>query len=129
MIFEASMKPFSNSPKFLSAKLVYNILKALFAQTKIVPFNSCSLRRTKQKNNKKLKLLVRCMLLQQFPARLILHLEEKIIKTWNDLKGDETFSPVGKLLKLRKQTTQRPQEVPEIDQFHQFPVSAHIQKH
>lgn len=35
MISEASMKPFSNSPKFLSAKLVYNILKALFAKKKM----------------------------------------------------------------------------------------------
>lgn len=38
----------------------------------------------------------------QFPGRLILHLEEKIVKTQNGLKGDEIFSPLGKLLKLRK---------------------------
>lgn len=52
--FEAPMKLFSNSPKFLSSKLAYNILKTLFAK-KYVLFNTCSLRSRQQNKTEQQK--------------------------------------------------------------------------
>lgn len=41
-----------------------------------------------------------------------LYLSEKLVKTQDAFKGGETLHPDGKILKLRKDTNQKLQEVP-----------------